>query len=125
MTAYFLAKKIHHVIVKGNGESLYYAVEEKEFKDSVGVLKITFLTGVNKIICSNMKINFVDGKINNITFFKNPDASFIPPHELAEKDRILEGFTWRGKEKPTRSDVVKSKNQPVIEPKNSLPKPPQ
>jgi lipopolysaccharide export system protein LptA len=109
MTAYFRNKKIHHVDVKGNGQSLYYALEEKELKDSTTILKITFLTGANKIECSNMKINFVEGKINNITFLKNPDASFIPPHELKEKDRVLPNFVWRGKERPTKEDVVKSK----------------
>jgi lipopolysaccharide export system protein LptA len=115
MTAHFRVKKIHHVDVQGNGESLYYATEEKEVKDSTAILKITFLTGVNKIVCSNMKINFTDGKINNITFMKNPDASFIPPHELTEKDSILPGFVWRGKEKPARKDVVKGKIQPSKE----------
>ena len=110
MTAWFHDKKVHHIDVMGNGESLYFANEEKEIKDSVAILRITFLTGVNKIICSNMKINFLDGKINNITFKKNPDASFIPPHELSEKDSKLNGFLWRGKEKPTKKDVVKAKS---------------
>ena len=92
----------------GNGQSLYYALEEKEIKDSTVIAKITFLTGMNKIDCSNMKINFADGKINNITFLKNPDASFIPPNELQEKDRLLKGFEWREAEKPERDDVVKT-----------------
>ena len=106
MVAYFRNRKIHFVDVNGNGQSLYYALEEKEIKDSTAILKITFLTGMNKIDCSNMKIKFVDGKINNITFLKNPDASFIPPHELQEKDMFLNGFLWRENEKPAREDVV-------------------
>ena len=109
MVAYFRSKKIHHVDVDGNGQSLFYALEEKEIKDSTAILKITFLTGMNKIDCSNMKIKFVEGKINNITFLKNPDASFIPPHELKEKDRLLNGFLWRETEKPDREEVVKGK----------------
>lgn len=71
-----------------------------------------------------MKINFLDGKINNITFLKNPDASFIPPHELKEKDRLLAGFIWRGKEKPTKEDVVKAKPEKTIEDGSPLPKTP-
>jgi lipopolysaccharide export system protein LptA len=109
MTAHFKEKKIHHVDVLGNGQSLYYATEEKELKDSTAILKITFLTGVNKIECSNMKINFIEGKINNITFLKNPDASFIPPHELKEDQRVLKGFLWRGKDRPQKQDVVRIK----------------
>ncbi len=123
MTAFFKAKKIHHVDVQGNGQSLYYALEEKELRDSTAILKITFLTGANKIECSNMKINFTDGKINNITFLKNPDASFIPPHELKETERTLPGFIWRGKERPLKTDVVKSKKELHNDTQLNLPKP--
>lgn len=122
MVATFRSKKIHHVDVNGNGQSLYYALEEKEVKDSTVIAKITFLTGMNKIDCSNMKINFTEGKINNITFLKNPDASFIPPNELQEKDRLLKGFVWREAEKPQREDVVKSDSGKLKEPAVSRPK---
>jgi lipopolysaccharide export system protein LptA len=125
MTAHFRAGKIHHVDVQGNGQSLYFAVEEKEVKDSTAILKITFLTGANRIECSNMKINFANGKINNITFIKKPDASFIPPHELTEKDMLLEGFRWRGKDRPAKEDVVKQKKVTPKEPSRSLPNPTQ
>jgi lipopolysaccharide export system protein LptA len=108
MTTHFRGQKIHHVDVSGNGQSLYFATEEKEIKDSTATARIIFLTGLNKIECSNMKINFVDGKVNNITFLKNPDAAFIPPHEITPADRLLTGFTWRGAERPKRGDVVKS-----------------
>jgi hypothetical protein len=123
MVAYFRSKKIHHVDVNGNGQSLYYALEEKEIKDSTAILKITFLTGMNKIDCSNMKINFTEGKINNITFLKNPDAAFIPPNELKEKDRLLKGFVWREAEKPDRDAVVNGENERPKEAEAVLPKP--
>ena len=122
MVAIFRSKKIHHVDVNGNGQSIYYALEEKEVKDSIATLKITFLTGMNKIDCSNMKINFIDGKINNITFLKNPDASFIPPTELQDKDRLLKGFIWREAEKPERADVVKQEAAKIKETEVSRPK---
>ena len=119
MTSYFRDKKINHVDVQGNGQSLYYVTEEKDLKDSTGTkfAKITFLTGVNKIECSNMKINFVDGQLNNITFIKKPDASFIPPHEIKEKDAILPGFNWRAKDRPKRGTVVKPNGSPPAESK--------
>lgn len=125
MTAYFRDQKIHHLDVDGNGQSLYFALEEKEIKDSTGTLKITYMTGANRVECSNMKINFTAGKINNITFLKNPDASFIPPHELKEKDWLLPDFVWRGKERPEKKDVVKSKNSESTAQGVNLPKPPE
>ncbi len=114
MTAHFAKKKIDHVIVEGNGESLYYALQEKVEKlpapkdSKEAATKTTTVTsGMNKIECSNMKINFKNGKVDNISFYVKPEASFIPPHELKEKDKRLQGFLWRGKEKPDRKSVVK------------------
>ena len=113
MTAFFKEKAINHVDVDGNGESVYFALQETKNEaapDSLGMAKPTVvMMGMNKIICSNMKINFKAGKVNNISFYVQPDASFIPPSELEEGEKKLRGFTWRIGEKPEKSDVVKSK----------------
>lgn len=124
MTSYFRNRKIHHVDVQGNGQSLYFATEEKEIKDTTTVIgRLIFLTGLNKIECSNMKINFLNGKVDNITFIKEPDARFIPPHEITKEVRTLDGFTWRGVERPKRQDVVKVSTPEISEPeKKSLKK---
>lgn len=106
MTAYFDDKAIHHVVVEGNGESLYFALQQIDEMDST---KVTIVSGMNKIICSNMKINFKLGKINNISFYVKPDASFIPPHELKKEETLLRGFSWRATSRPTRGTVVQRK----------------
>lgn len=131
MTATFSGNQISNVMVMGNGESLYYALEEQkvekkataspkgdtvitELKEPTTQLRLSATMGMNKIICTNMKINFKAGKLDNISFYIKPDASFIPPHELKDEDKKLKGFTWRYSEKPDRSEVVKktSKNTP-------------
>jgi lipopolysaccharide export system protein LptA len=107
MTANFNGKQIGNVVVEGNGESIYYALEQKLQKiDSVSAKKYSVTAGMNKIICSNMRINFVKGKVDNISFYVKPDASFIPPHELKEEDKRLRGFIWRKSERPNRKSVV-------------------
>jgi lipopolysaccharide export system protein LptA len=108
MEAIFRNGNIQRVIVKGNGESVYFALEEQK-KDSVARAM-----GLNKIICSNITIRFVEGKLNNMTFHVRPEAHFIPPHELKEEDKRLPGFEWREKEKPKRSDVVKKQTEPPL-----------
>jgi lipopolysaccharide export system protein LptA len=108
MTAYFNDKNIHHVEVVGNGESIYYALQEAEETVDEKKVKVTALSGMNKIICSNMRINFKRGKVNNISFYIKPDASFFPPHEIKKEDAILRGFQWRPGERPTRSQVVRT-----------------
>jgi hypothetical protein len=117
MTAYFDKNHIHHVIVEGNGESIYHALEEKEIKKDSMIIKITFLTGMNKIICSNLRINFKEGKVNNVTFYVKPDATFFPPHEIKDTDRKLKGFIWLAKLRPRKQDVVKRK-KPDLSPPN-------
>jgi hypothetical protein len=64
------------------------------------------------MICSNMKINFVDGKIDNFSAYVKPDAQFVPPHEIKPEVEKLKGFNWRGKERPVREDVVKTRGGP-------------
>jgi lipopolysaccharide export system protein LptA len=103
MTAELANSKINKVIVLGNGESLYYILDDKT-KDFMGM---------NKIICSNITIRFVEGKVNNLSFYVKPDAQFIPPHELKLDQKILKGFDWRGDKKPKRADVVKSGKTPA------------
>jgi lipopolysaccharide export system protein LptA len=100
MTAELANSKINKVIVIGNGESIYYALDEKN----------TGMMGMNRIVCSNITIRFKDGKVNNLSFYVQPDAQFIPPHELKKEDRTLKGFDWKAVQKPIRSDVVKPRN---------------
>ena len=108
MTANFDGKSINHVFVEGNGESIYFALQEEEPEDSTK-LKTTATMGMNRIMCSNMKINFRVGKVDNISFYVMPDASFIPPHELKAEDKKLKGFIWRIQDRPSKEVVVKRK----------------
>jgi lipopolysaccharide export system protein LptA len=96
MTTFFNEKRINRVEVVGNGESLYFALDEKS----------NSAIGMNRILCSNITIRFNDGKIKNISFYNRPEANFIPPHELRDEDKQLKGFSWKEDAKPTRDDVV-------------------
>ncbi len=97
MTAQFAGKNIDNVLVEGNGESLYYMLKE----GNKGV------TGMNKIICSDIIIRFKEGQVNNFTFLNRPDGNFIPPKELKLDMKTLKGFVWKASEKPLKSDVIK------------------
>ncbi|MBX2897123.1 MAG: Organic solvent tolerance protein OstA [Cyclobacteriaceae bacterium] len=107
MVAHFSGSQINFVAVNGNGESIYHALQEKEIETDKGKLLITYTTGMNKMICSNMRINFLNGRVNNVSAYVKPDATFTPPHEIKEADRLLKGFDWKGKLRPARQDVVK------------------
>jgi lipopolysaccharide export system protein LptA len=110
MTAIFAGKSIHHVDVDGNGESIYYALQEEEKDLDSLLVKIVYVSGMNRMICSNMKINFIEGKIDNFSAYVKPDAQFVPPHEIKKENERLKGFVWRAKERPIREDVVKTRS---------------
>jgi len=98
MTAELADGQISRVNVEGNGESLYFMLDEEDKS----------FTGMNKIICSNILIRFKDGKVDNLSFYVQPDGNFIPPQELKEGDKKLKGFTWKTDVRPQRKDVVPS-----------------
>ena len=82
--------RLRKVQVDGNGESVYYVVDDK---------KIT--TGLNRVECSRMNIFFLENKVNKISFITKPEAKFVPPKEWKEELEFLDGFNWRTKEKIT------------------------
>ena len=96
LTAYFRDSKINNVHVNGNGESLYYVLDDKD----------NHLVGMNKITCSSMKIMFKANQVDDISFFNKPDGSFIPPQELKEADKKLDGFKWRIDQKPDKARIL-------------------
>jgi lipopolysaccharide export system protein LptA len=98
MVAEFRQQQISRVIVQGNGECIFYVLREED----------AVMMGMNKIICSNITIRFKEGKVNNLSFYVQPEASFIPPHELKKEDMTLKGFLWEEARKPKRTDVVRS-----------------
>ncbi len=121
--------KIEKVTVVGNGQSIYFATDEKNK-----------VIGMNRVDCSRMNINFKNNEVKRIAFIGKPDASLTPPHELTAEKRELEGFKWREKEKPTRETTIlgrlsyylknteiilakvdSSKMKPVNRPNNKLP----
>lgn len=112
MTATFRNKKLHQVYVEGNGESIYFALEDKT----------NLLMGMNKIICSNIVIRFKDARVNNLSFYVKPEADFIPPHELKKDDVLLKGFSWRSEHRPGKKDVVKEKRVTESLPEKVTPK---
>lgn len=87
MKAYFHENELSNIEVIGNGESIYY-VEDEEKSEAVGV---------NKIICSNMNITINNRQIENIYFYKEPDAMLYPLNQINRNELLLKGFKWRNK----------------------------
>lgn len=94
--AQFNEGELDRINVNGNGESIYFVLDEIEL----------FLVGMNRITCGNMQMNFKQQQLDHINFYQNPEGKFIPPQELEEPDKRLSGFNWRGEERPTKATVL-------------------
>ncbi len=95
MIAYFGEGLLEKVDVNGNGESIYFELQG----DSL-------VMGMNKVVCSDMKLLFENQDITDIIFY-SPDGSFTPFHEISPASTKLEDFSWRPAERPTRNTVLR------------------
>ena len=101
MTANFVNGDIDNVDVNGNGEVIYYALAEGD----------SILMGMNRILCSNLKLQFEKRSLKNIRAYVQPEARFIPPHELTADVQKLDGFFWQGEDRPTLEEVLNNSPQ--------------
>ena len=99
MKADFIESKINRIYVNGNGESIYYVLDDEDPNDIITL-------GMNRILCSDMTIRFKNEELDNISFYIQPEAKFIPPHELTEEIQKLDGFNWRGPDRPSLEDLL-------------------
>lgn len=95
--------RLKKVQVEGNGESVYYVVDDK---------KVT--TGLNRVECSRMNVFFQENKVHKISFITKPDAKFVPPKEWKEDLEFLDGFNWRSKEKITLPMILERVKMPEL-----------
>ncbi len=102
MTTYFRENMIDNIEVDGNGESIFYILDEGD----------SLLVGMNRLLCSDMKLRFSNNDIETITVYKQPEGRIIPPHELSETDEALTGYSWLYDNRPYLKDIF-SKPQPI------------
>lgn len=85
----FAKNKLYRVQITGNGESLYYAQDDKKK-----------YIGLNQATSSNILIRMKDNKINKISFQIDPEAKLHPLTAPEAKRDRLDGFVWLGPLRP-------------------------
>ncbi len=83
MVGYFKDNELNKIDVYGNGQTIYYPIDEDDE-----------IVGVNKASSSNITINLLDQEIDRIYFLNKPEAVFMPVEEVNPRDLILSGFMW-------------------------------
>jgi len=100
MFGYFKDGVLDRMEVAGNGESIYYAKDDKG-----GFI------GVNKAVCSNMILYFDSArKIDRIYFLTQPDATMYPLREFPVEESRLKNFIWLDALRPKSKEDLLNKS---------------
>ena len=73
------------------------------------------LIGINKTICSAIRLTLAENDIEDITFFTNPDGDIFPEKDLPVSSRKLKGFIWRGDERIRKKEDIFDEDDNNIE----------
>ncbi len=94
LNGFFKDNELVKVSINGNGESIYFAVEE-EVNEVNGVKEVTEgILGVNISTCSDILIRIKDREISQVNFIKEPANAFYPLDKIDPASLTLKGFSW-------------------------------
>ncbi|HSP39944.1 MAG TPA: hypothetical protein VLN46_00825, partial [Gillisia sp.] len=104
LTGLFIDNDLYQVDIVKNAEILYYTRNEN--KD---------LVGINKTLCSTIKVLFENREITDFYCYTNVDGTLSPEEEVPQNIRLLTGFNWRGDEQlMQKSDLFAGKAPPQL-----------
>lgn len=89
ITATFREGNLRVMDVKGNAESVYYALDEQNA-----------YIGVNKTVCSDMILYFGDNEIDRIKFLVQPQGDTYPMTRIDHEEIKIKGFNWNTTYRP-------------------------
>ena len=100
----FIENELKIIDLVKNTEVIYYVYNDDEE-----------LVGIDKTICSKIRLLMANNDIEDITFFVNPDGDIFPEKDLPVESRKLKGFIWRGDERILSKDEIFDEDDNNIE----------
>ncbi|MEM8848330.1 MAG: OstA-like protein, partial [Bacteroidota bacterium] len=91
----FIENELKIIDLIKNTEVIYYMYNDDQE-----------LIGIDKTICSKIRLLMANNDIEDITFFVNPDGDIFPEKDLPVESRKLKGFIWRGDERILTKDDI-------------------
>ncbi|MCI0705972.1 MAG: hypothetical protein L0Y80_00620 [Ignavibacteriae bacterium] len=84
LTMYFEGQKLEHIDVERNATSLYYLFDDER------------PNGANRASGDRIRIDFIDGQVNDITIVGGVQGQFYPENMIANREHQynLDGFRW-------------------------------
>lgn len=91
----FKDNKLNIIDLVRNTESVYYMYNDDNE-----------LVGIEKAICSKIRLEIEDNEIQNVIRYVNPESEIYPEADLPLNARLLKGFKWRGDEEIKSLDDI-------------------
>lgn len=82
MTGYFRDNQLVQIDVKGNGQTIYYAIDQEE------------IVGANKTECTNLVIYLKDNQISRVNYMTQPEGTYYPLELFPSEEAKLSDFKW-------------------------------
>ena len=96
LTGYFKNNELYKIDIRGNGESIYYLLDEEN------------IAGINQSKCVNIEVFIVNGKISEIFEYQDPEGYIDPPEPKIPKELRLVGFSWLEEVRPKdKNDIFR------------------
>ena len=102
MTAYFVEGKVKRISVHSSAKAIYYLLEGD-----------TALLGANDITSKRAVVRFGENTIEKISFIEQGESNVIPAKSVNPAQLILQGFSWRGIERPYSPNGVFKKQKAI------------
>ncbi|HEX2922030.1 MAG TPA: OstA-like protein [Bacteroidales bacterium] len=94
LTGYFKDNELNKVIIEGNGESLYFLIDNDK------------VAAVNHSKCAKIEALLKDGEVTDLTEFGTPEGILDPPDALKPGSVKLEGFSWLDSVRPKKKKDI-------------------
>lgn len=101
----FSKNKLKKIDLLQNTEVIYYAYDDKQS-----------FVGINKTKCSQIRVWLdADQKIEQITFYTEPEGGIYPDDKLPQNERKFPNFLWRGDERILSKEDIFPQEEKDIE----------
>lgn len=88
MTGYFADNELKKLIVKGNGQTVYFPKDENDY------------IGMNKTTSTDIIIYMKDKKPSDIILITKPEGTLYPLKDVTKEDMYLKDFLWQENKRP-------------------------
>lgn len=103
LNGYFKDGAIDYMRAQGNGESIYYVKDEKNY-----------LVGINNATSDIIDMRFKNKELNKVVFISEVSGTMYPVKQATEQNKILRNFKWLEDKRPKTKFELFEDIKPVI-----------